>query len=102
MTFFDFLDKQIDRFTVTTVAGSGIFLLTLIVLAMLYKDRTLADNQLFSVLAQAIVVQGLIGLAMASWFTRRDEPPAPADAAKAAQHVADEAQGAAHEVKEPQ
>lgn len=40
---------------------------------MLKDDRTLADNDLFKTLAQAIVVQGLIGLAMAAWFTKNKD-----------------------------
>jgi hypothetical protein len=70
-----FLDKQIARIRPSGVAGAGIFLLTGIVLWMLRDDRTLADNDLFKTLAQAIVVQGLIGLAMAAWFTKKDEGP---------------------------
>jgi hypothetical protein len=69
MTFWDFLDRQIRRLKPSGVAGAGIFVLTFAVLWMLRDDRTLADNDLFKTLAQAIVVQGLIGLAMASWFT---------------------------------
>lgn len=71
MTFWDFLDKQISKLTVTAVAGCGIFILTGVVLWMLAADRTLADNDLFKTLSQAIVVQGLVGLAMAAWFTKR-------------------------------
>jgi len=51
------------------IAGGGIFLLTLIVLWMIWSRPDLADNDLFKMLAQAIVVQGLVGLAMAHWFT---------------------------------
>ena len=72
MTFWDFLDRQIGRISPSGVAGAGIFLLTFIVLMMLQNDRTLADNDLFKTLAQAIVVQGLVGLAMAAWFTKKD------------------------------
>lgn len=73
MTFWQFLDKQIDRMNPSAVAGAGIFALTGVVLYMLDNDRTLADNDLFKTLAQAIVVQGLIGLAMAAWFTKKDD-----------------------------
>lgn len=69
MTIWQFLDKQLDRFSASTVAGCGIFVLTVLVLLMVRESPQLAENQLFSVLAQAIVVQGLVGLAMASWFT---------------------------------
>ncbi len=71
MNFWQFLDKQLNRIHVSAVgiAGAGIFVLTGVVLYMLDNDRELADNDLFKTLAQAIIVQGLIGLAMASWFT---------------------------------
>lgn len=70
MNFWQFLDRQIGRIKPSGVAGAGIFVLTFVVLYMLKGDRTLADNDLFKTLAQAIVVQGLIGLAMAAWFTK--------------------------------
>lgn len=75
MNFWQFLDRQIGRIRPSGVAGAGIFLLTFVVLWMLKGDRTLADNDLFKTLAQAIVVQGLIGLAMAAWFTKNREGP---------------------------
>lgn len=74
MTFWAFIDKQLGRLTASSVAGAGIFVLTGVVLLMLSNDRTLADNDLFKTLAQAIIVQGLVGLAMAAWFTKKDEP----------------------------
>ena len=77
MTFWAFLDRQIARISPSGVAGAGIFVLTGVVLYMLAKDRTLAGNDLFKTLAQAIVVQGLVGLAMAAWFTKKDEGPRP-------------------------
>lgn len=55
-----------------TIAGAGIFLLSVIVLVMIYTKPELADNDLFKTLAQAIIVQGLVGLAMAFWFTDKD------------------------------
>lgn len=70
MTLWQFLDRQIGRIKPAGVAGAGIFILTGAVLWMLAQDRTLAENDLFKTLSQAIVVQGLIGLAMASWFTK--------------------------------
>lgn len=72
MNFWDFLDKQITRIRPSGVAGAGIFVLTGIVLFMVYNDRQLAEQDLFKTLAQAIVVQGLVGLAMAAWFTKGD------------------------------
>lgn len=85
MNFWQFLDKQIGRIGAlkikpSTIAGAGIFALTVLVLEMLKEDRTLADNDLFKTLAQSIIVQGLVGLAMAAWFTKnRDGPRPPSD-----------------------
>lgn len=77
MTFWQFLDRQIGRVSPGGVAGAGIFMLTGAVLFMLASDKELADNDLFKTLAQAIVVQGLVGLAMASWFTKKPGEDAP-------------------------
>ena len=77
MNIWQFLDKQIGRIKPSGVAGAGIFALTVLVLQMLEDDRTLADNDLFKTLAQSIVVQGLVGLAMAAWFTKNREGPRP-------------------------
>lgn len=71
MNFWQFLDRQMERLSPSGIAGAGIFVLTGVVLAMLANDRTLAENDLFKTLAQAIVVQGLVGLAMAAWFTKK-------------------------------
>ncbi len=71
MTIWQFMDRQIGRLSPSGTAGAGIFILTGIVLAMVYNDRELADSDLFKTLAQAIVVQGLVGLAMAAWFTKK-------------------------------
>lgn len=71
MNLWHFLDRLTDRFDARSIAGAGIFALTCIILWMIAEFPGLADNELFKVIAQAIVVQGLIGLAMASWFTRR-------------------------------
>lgn len=73
MTIWTFLDKQIGRLSASGVAGAGIFILTGIVLVMVYSEPELAENDLFKVLAQAIIVQGLVGLAMAAWFTKKSE-----------------------------
>lgn len=51
------------------VAGGGSFALTLIVLGMIAWKPELANSDLFKSLAQAIVIQGLIGLVMAFLFT---------------------------------
>lgn len=51
------------------IAGGGAFLLTLIVLVMMYIKPELAKDDLFKMIAQAIVIQGLIGLVMAWLFT---------------------------------
>lgn len=81
MTFWAFLDRQMNRLKVDHVAGAGVFLLTVLVFHMLGQKPALADNDLFKTLAQAVVVQGLVGLAMAAWFTtkRRDPPEQPQD-----------------------
>jgi hypothetical protein len=71
MTFWTFLDRQLDRVRVEHVAGAGVFLLTVFVLRMIQVDPKLADNDLFGMLAQGIVLQGLVGLAMAAWFTTK-------------------------------
>jgi hypothetical protein len=70
MNFWEFLDRQIGRIKPTGVAGAGVFMLTGAILLIIVKNKDLADNDLFKTLAQAIVVQGLIGLAMAAWFTK--------------------------------
>lgn len=79
MTFWDFLDRQIARLSPSGTAGAGIFILTGIVLAMVYNKPTLSEMDLFKTLSQAIIVQGLVGLAMAAWFTKRsgDDKPQP-------------------------
>lgn len=51
------------------IAGGGSFSLTVFVLVMMLFKPELADNDLFKSLAQAIVIQGLIGLVMAFLFT---------------------------------
>jgi len=54
------------------IAGGGVFSLTLIVLVMIYLNPSLAENDLFAMLAQAIIIQGLIGLVMAFLFTGKN------------------------------
>lgn len=71
MTFWTLLDRQLSRVRAEHVAGAGVFLLTGIVLALIAAWPELANDDLFKTLAQAIVVQGLVGLAMASWFTKK-------------------------------
>ena len=69
----------------TTVAGGGLFALTVLVLGMISVKPELADNDLFKSLAQAIIIQGLIGLACAFYFTAKErhggtvEPGGPAE-----------------------
>lgn len=50
-------------------AAGGLFVQVNIILLMIYLRPTLADNDLFKMLAQAIVVQGFVGLALAFLFT---------------------------------
>ncbi len=75
MNFWDFLDRQISRIKPSGVAGAGIFFLTYVVLDMLKDNIDLAGNDLFKTLSQAIIVQGLVGLAMAAWFTSNRQGP---------------------------
>lgn len=82
MNFWDFLDRQIERVKPTGIAGAGIFILTGVILWIIVENKDLADNDLFKTLAQAIVIQGLVGLAMAAWFTKNSgkvEIDQPAD-----------------------
>ncbi|MBF5091910.1 hypothetical protein F1640_18315 [Novosphingobium sp. NBM11] len=62
---------NLPKFRPTTIAGGGMFALTLIVLGMIACKPELTKDDLFKSLSQAIVVQGLIGLCVASYFTRR-------------------------------
>lgn len=71
MNFWAFLDKQIGRIRPDGVAGAGIFGLTVYVFKILVENPQMADNDLFKTLSQSVVVQGLVGLAMAAWFTKR-------------------------------
>lgn len=71
MTFWEFADRRLSALRVEHVAGCGVFLLTSLVFIMLWETPELADNDLFKTLAQAVVVQGLVGLAMAAWFTTK-------------------------------
>lgn len=57
------------RDTALILAGGGMFALVLFVLGIILVRPELADNDLFKSLAQAIVIQGLIGLVVASLFT---------------------------------
>lgn len=59
------------------IAGGGIFTLTATVLWMIYTKPDLADNDLFAMLAQAIIIQGLIGLVMAFLFTGKNSGEHP-------------------------
>lgn len=66
------LKRLIPRLRATTVAGAGIFSLALLVLWMIYTKPTLAESDLFKSLAQAIIIQGLIGLAMPFYYSAKD------------------------------
>lgn len=54
------------------IAGGGVFVLTILILAMLAFKPELAESDLFKSLAQAIVIQGLIGLVMAFLYTGKN------------------------------
>ena len=58
-----------NRDTALILAGGGMFALVVIVLAMIAFKPELAKDDLFKSIAQAIVIQGLIGLVVASLFT---------------------------------
>lgn len=80
MTFWQFVDKRLDRASwprARTVAGAGIFILTVMVFVMMFLKPDLAKDDLFKMLAQAVVVQGLVGLAMAYWFTAKERESHP-------------------------
>lgn len=62
----------IDANFARMVAGAGIFLLAAAVLGIMVWKPELADNDLFKSLAQAIIIQGLIGLVMAFMFTGKN------------------------------
>lgn len=72
---------KIPKIQARAIAGAGIFLLTLIVMLMIWHKPELAKDDLFKMLAQAIIVQGLVGLAMAYYFTsqHRDTASGKAD-----------------------
>lgn len=71
MSFWEFLDRQFARIRAEHIAGAGVFILTGVVLALIATWPELGKDDLFKTLAQAVVVQGLVGLAMASWFTKK-------------------------------
>lgn len=73
MTFWEFLDRRMERFDARAIAGAGIFLLTGVILLMVWWKPELAEIDLFKTIAQAIIVQGLIGLAMAYLFTAKEK-----------------------------
>lgn len=73
MNFWEFLDSRLQSVTSEGLAGAGIFVMTGIILAIMVLYPSLRSDDLFKVIAQAIVVQGLIGLAMARWFTKKGQ-----------------------------
>ena len=73
MTFWQFLDNRLSHITSEGLAGAGIFIMTGVILAIMVLYPSLRSDDLFKVIAQAIVVQGLIGLAMARWFTKKGQ-----------------------------
>lgn len=70
MTVWEFIDRRLPK-RPSTIAGAGIFGLSLVVIVMLFAKPELGDSDLFKMLAQAIVAQGLVGLAMAYYFTAK-------------------------------
>ena len=63
----------IDMSTARVIAGAGVFVLTLMILAIMVFKPDLAKDDLFKMIAQAIVIQGLIGLVMAFLFTGKND-----------------------------
>jgi hypothetical protein len=63
------IDRLWTRNGARIVAGAGAFILTVMVLVIIVIRPDIADNDLFKTIAQAIVIQGLIGLVMAFLFT---------------------------------
>ena len=59
------------------IAGAGCFALTVMVFVMMWLRPELADSDLFKMLAQAVVIQGLVGLVMAFLFTGKSEDRGP-------------------------
>lgn len=82
--------------TARVIAGGGSFALAVMVFVMMAINPELAKDDLFKMLAQAVVIQGLVGLVMAFLFTGQQEVPTqhvpPPDASAAADAVAGAAQ----------
>jgi hypothetical protein len=60
------------RFNATlarVIAGAGSFALTCAIFIMIYLKPELAKDDLFKSLAQAVIIQGMIGLVLAFLFT---------------------------------
>jgi hypothetical protein len=81
--------------TARVIAGGGSFALAVMVFVMMAVNPELAKDDLFKMLAQAVVIQGLVGLVMAFLFTgeqRETIHASPPDASAAADAVAGAAQ----------
>jgi hypothetical protein len=59
--------------TARILAGAGAFALVVLVFGIMLVRPELAENDLFKSLAQAVVIQGLIGLVMAFLFTGKND-----------------------------
>lgn len=59
--------------TARILAGGGAFGLVVMVFVMMAINPDLAKDDLFKSLAQAVVIQGLIGLVMAFLFTGQND-----------------------------
>ncbi len=55
----------------------GFVILTIMIFVIMIMRPDLAENDLFKTLSQAVIVQGLIGLAAAFYFTANDDGPPP-------------------------
>ena len=73
MTFWQFLDKTLDRLPgwpdVRGWIMIALFMLTTQIVWMIYFRPNLAEIDLFKTIAQVLVVQALVGLALAFYFT---------------------------------
>lgn len=54
------------------IAGGGMFALAVMVFAIMLFRPELAENDLFKSLAQAVIIQGLIGLVLAFLYTGKN------------------------------
>ncbi|MAW99512.1 MAG: hypothetical protein CMN72_07665 [Sphingomonas sp.] len=59
---------KLTRANTRAILAAALFLEANIILVMLFVKPSLADVKLFEILAQAVIIQGLLGLVMAFYF----------------------------------